>query len=168
MFSKCSVSGRPAQNSFREHLSVGITPPRDVVGEPLRITSVGRLPLLWSAVWGTVRRGTGLWHRVFSTRVAQFLTRSARRRSRSSEPGRVAHSLRTRGASSGAIAALPPAQLSLALLYDHFNEPAIVLDCYQQFTMRVVSGLEGSWRLTTEEIEDAVATIRGTGRGQPL
>jgi hypothetical protein len=61
-----------------------------------------------------------------------------------------------------------PAQLALALLYDHFGEPAIALDCYQQFTMRVVSDLEGEWTLTTGDIENAVAAIRGTDHGRPL
>jgi hypothetical protein len=61
-----------------------------------------------------------------------------------------------------------PAQLSLALLYDHFGDPAIALDCYQQFTLRVVSDLEGEWTLTTEDIEDAVAAICGTASPDPL
>lgn len=46
------------------------------------------------------------------------------------------------------------------------NGLALALDCYQQFTLRVVSDLEGRWTLTTDEIEDAVAAIRGTGHGE--
>jgi len=61
-----------------------------------------------------------------------------------------------------------PAQLALALLYDHYNDPTIALDCYQQFTLRVISDLEGRWTLTAENIEDAVAAIRGTGHGRPV
>ena len=50
-----------------------------------------------------------------------------------------------------------PRQLALALLADHFGDDGKALALTERFMREVVSVLDNAWRLTSEEIETAIA-----------
>ena len=52
-----------------------------------------------------------------------------------------------------------PAQLSLALLADHFGDDSRPLALYEDFMRAVVAELDNSWELTSAEIDAAVAAL---------
>jgi hypothetical protein len=52
-----------------------------------------------------------------------------------------------------------PAQLSLALLADHFGDDSRALALYEDFMRAVVAELDNSWELTSAEIDAAVAAL---------
>jgi hypothetical protein len=54
-----------------------------------------------------------------------------------------------------------PAQLALALLADHFGDDRRALDQHEQFMRDVVAHLDNAWRLTTADIDDALARMAG-------
>lgn len=54
-----------------------------------------------------------------------------------------------------------PAQLAFAILLDHFQDPAPARVFYQSFKFEVIACLaHPRWELTTEQISEAINTIR--------
>lgn len=51
-----------------------------------------------------------------------------------------------------------PAQLALALLADHFGDDRRALAEYERFMLEVVANLDNAWRLTSADIDAALAT----------
>lgn len=55
-----------------------------------------------------------------------------------------------------------PAQLALAILADYFADDDEALHVYQDFKFAVIAGIQDDeWRLTTEQIDAALAGIAG-------
>jgi hypothetical protein len=52
-----------------------------------------------------------------------------------------------------------PRQLALALLADHLGDPARALHLTEPFMQAVVADLDNAWRLTSEEINSALAGL---------
>ncbi|RMH47145.1 MAG: hypothetical protein D6686_13495 [Alphaproteobacteria bacterium] len=52
-----------------------------------------------------------------------------------------------------------PAQLALAILADHFGDPARALAEYEPFMRRVVANFDNEWEMTSEDIDRALANI---------
>jgi hypothetical protein len=52
-----------------------------------------------------------------------------------------------------------PSQLGLAILLDCTREERLALDHYQAFTRDVLTELDGTWELTTEEIDTALRAL---------
>jgi hypothetical protein len=52
-----------------------------------------------------------------------------------------------------------PSQLGLAILLDYTREERLALDHYQAFTRDVLTELDGTWELTTEEIDTALRSL---------
>jgi hypothetical protein len=52
-----------------------------------------------------------------------------------------------------------PSQLGLAILLDYTCEERLALDHYQAFTRDVLTELDGTWELTTEEIDTALRAL---------
>jgi Family of unknown function (DUF6166) len=50
-----------------------------------------------------------------------------------------------------------PAQLALALLADHLGDDAAALRQYERFMREVVADLDNAWRLTSADIDAALA-----------
>ena len=50
-----------------------------------------------------------------------------------------------------------PAQLALALLADHLGDDAAALRHYERFMREVVADLDNAWRLTSADIDAALA-----------
>src|SRR5258708_10317098 len=50
-----------------------------------------------------------------------------------------------------------PAQLALALLADHLGDDAVALRQHERFMREVVSVLDNAWRLTSDDIDAALA-----------
>ena len=50
-----------------------------------------------------------------------------------------------------------PAQLALALLADHLGDDAAALRHYERFMREVVAVLDNAWRLTSADIDAALA-----------
>jgi hypothetical protein len=50
-----------------------------------------------------------------------------------------------------------PRQLALALLADHLGDPHRALQLTENFMRNVVAELDNAWRLTTEDIDAALA-----------
>lgn len=57
-----------------------------------------------------------------------------------------------------------PAQLALALLADHLGDPRRAVDQHEDFMREVVATLDNAWRLTSDDIDAALARIGGAGR----
>lgn len=55
-----------------------------------------------------------------------------------------------------------PSQLALALLNDHFGEPAGALKHYEAFMRRVVANFNNEWEMTSGDIETALSNIAAT------
>jgi hypothetical protein len=53
-----------------------------------------------------------------------------------------------------------PAQLALALLADHLGDDQKALTLHQAFMRAVVAHLDNAWRLTSTDIDQALATLR--------
>jgi hypothetical protein len=54
-----------------------------------------------------------------------------------------------------------PAQLALALIADHLGDDQKALRLYEPFMRAVVADLDNAWRLTSDEIQEALARIDG-------
>lgn len=52
-----------------------------------------------------------------------------------------------------------PRQLALALLIDHLGDPTRALELTEAFTRDVVAELDNAWRLTSPEIDEALARL---------
>ena len=52
-----------------------------------------------------------------------------------------------------------PLQLSLALLNDHFDDPAIALEHHEAFMRHVVANFNNEWEMTSENIATALSNI---------
>jgi hypothetical protein len=52
-----------------------------------------------------------------------------------------------------------PAQLALALLADHLGDDRTALALYQGFMTAVVARLDNAWRLTSNDIDQALAAL---------
>lgn len=52
-----------------------------------------------------------------------------------------------------------PRQLALALLIDHLGDPTRALELTEAFTRGVVAELDNAWRLTSPEIDEALARL---------
>jgi hypothetical protein len=52
-----------------------------------------------------------------------------------------------------------PAQLALALLADHLGDDGKALALYQGFMTAVVARLDNAWRLTSSDIDQALAAL---------
>lgn len=50
-----------------------------------------------------------------------------------------------------------PRQLALAILADHLGDPARALAVTERFMQEVVAELDNAWRLTSDEIDSALA-----------
>lgn len=50
-----------------------------------------------------------------------------------------------------------PRQLALAILADHLGDPARALALTERFMQEVVAELDNAWRLTSDEIDSALA-----------
>ena len=50
-----------------------------------------------------------------------------------------------------------PAQLALAILADHFGDDRQALQRYDRFMREVVANLDNAWRLTSADIDAALA-----------
>ncbi len=55
-----------------------------------------------------------------------------------------------------------PAQLALALLYDHFGDAGRALAHYQAFSTQVVANFNNEWEMTGADIDRALSNIRAT------
>jgi hypothetical protein len=51
-----------------------------------------------------------------------------------------------------------PAQLALALLADHLGDDRQALAQYERFMREVVANLDNAWRLTSDDIDAALAS----------
>ncbi len=54
-----------------------------------------------------------------------------------------------------------PRQLALALLADHLGDGQRALALSEAFMSRIVSNLDNDWKLTSDDIEAAVAELEG-------
>ena len=54
-----------------------------------------------------------------------------------------------------------PAQLALALLADHLGDDQQALALHQPFMRVVVARLDNAWRLTSSDIDQALAALTG-------
>ena len=54
-----------------------------------------------------------------------------------------------------------PAQLALAILADHLGDDQKALRLHEPFMRRVVADLDNSWRMTSADIDAALAEIGG-------
>lgn len=54
-----------------------------------------------------------------------------------------------------------PAQLALALLADHLGDDQKALRLHQGFMQAVIADLDNSWRLTSADIDEALAGLEG-------
>jgi hypothetical protein len=54
-----------------------------------------------------------------------------------------------------------PAQLALALLADHLGDDRKALALHEAFMRAVVADLDNAWRLTSADIDQALATLKG-------
>lgn len=52
-----------------------------------------------------------------------------------------------------------PRQLALALLADHLTDPARALSLTERFMLTVVAELDNAWRLTSADIDAALAQL---------
>ena len=52
-----------------------------------------------------------------------------------------------------------PAQLALAILVDHFGDPARALAEHEGFMRNVVANFNNEWEMTSEDVERALANI---------
>ncbi|MFC5368587.1 DUF6166 domain-containing protein [Salinirubrum litoreum] len=52
-----------------------------------------------------------------------------------------------------------PSQLGLAILLDYTRDEAVALDYYQAFTREVITGLDGTWELSTAEIDTVLRAL---------
>lgn len=52
-----------------------------------------------------------------------------------------------------------PRQLALALLADHLGDPRRALELTEPFMLGVVAELDNAWRMTSVEIDDALARL---------
>jgi hypothetical protein len=52
-----------------------------------------------------------------------------------------------------------PAQLALALLADHLGDDQKALRHYERFMRSVVADLDNAWRLTSDDIDEALRAI---------
>lgn len=55
-----------------------------------------------------------------------------------------------------------PLQLALAILNDHFGDPARALKHHQAFMERVVANFDNEWEMTSDDIETALSNIAST------
>jgi hypothetical protein len=53
-----------------------------------------------------------------------------------------------------------PAQLALALLADHLGDDARALALHEPFMRSVVAELDNAWRLTSADIDQALAALK--------
>jgi uncharacterized protein DUF6166 len=56
-----------------------------------------------------------------------------------------------------------PAQLALALLYDHLKDAGAAKALHATFMQRVVANFDNEWELSSADLDEAVAALR-TGR----
>jgi hypothetical protein len=56
-----------------------------------------------------------------------------------------------------------PRQLALALLADHLGDDRRALALCEDFTAAVVAHLDNAWRLTSDEIDAALAEMQAAG-----
>jgi hypothetical protein len=52
-----------------------------------------------------------------------------------------------------------PSQLGLAILLDYTRAERLALDHYQAFTRDVITGLDGTWELSTAEVDTALRAL---------
>jgi hypothetical protein len=52
-----------------------------------------------------------------------------------------------------------PQQLALAILYDHLGDKTRAIGLSERFMRKVVANLDNDWRLTSEDVDKAVAEI---------
>jgi len=52
-----------------------------------------------------------------------------------------------------------PQQLALAILYDHLGDKTRAIGLSERFMRKVVANLDNDWRLTSSEIDTAIAEI---------
>lgn len=52
-----------------------------------------------------------------------------------------------------------PQQLALAILYDHLGDKTRAIGLSERFMRKVVANLDNDWRLTSDEIDAAIAEI---------
>ncbi len=57
-----------------------------------------------------------------------------------------------------------PRQLALALLADHLGDDSAALELSEPFMREVVAVLDNAWRMTSADIDAALATIRAAPR----
>lgn len=57
-----------------------------------------------------------------------------------------------------------PAQLALAILADHFGDPARALAEHEGFMRHVVANFDNEWEMTSEDIDRALANIHANIR----
>jgi hypothetical protein len=54
-----------------------------------------------------------------------------------------------------------PAQLALALLADHLGDDQKALRLHEGFMRAVIADLDNSWRLTSADVDEALARLEG-------
>jgi hypothetical protein len=59
-----------------------------------------------------------------------------------------------------------PRQLALAILFDHLNDKERAIRLSRPFMQKVVADLDNDWRLTSEDVEAAIAGIEADLRGR--
>ncbi len=52
-----------------------------------------------------------------------------------------------------------PAQLALAILADHFGDPAKALALHEKFMSRVVANFDNEWEMTSADVDAAVRAL---------
>jgi len=54
-----------------------------------------------------------------------------------------------------------PSQLAFAILFDHLDDTAAAKSLYRSFMERVVANFDNDWEMTSDDIDAAIATLRG-------
>ena len=54
-----------------------------------------------------------------------------------------------------------PSQLAFAILFDHLDDTAAAESLYRSFMERVVANFDNDWEMTSDDIDAAIAALRG-------
>lgn len=54
-----------------------------------------------------------------------------------------------------------PSQLAFALLFDHLGDAEAAKNLYRSFMQRIVANFDNDWEMTSADIDQAIAALRG-------
>lgn len=52
-----------------------------------------------------------------------------------------------------------PAQLALAILADHTDDPRKALEYHEPFMRAIIANLDNDWEMTSDDVEEALAAL---------